>query len=175
MSTVEQIAEQLNKLTLLEAAQLSKLLQETWGDLLNRGHRSLLLEYPPTSLGGVLAGLLQDVHELALWRREHTDELHQNPLDRADQLGAQLLPRREVGERPELRRRQHLALHVPRLDRERLMSLRERVERFGEGDRVLLREDHARGAREMRTELLEPGGLDRQPREAGLDDLVLRR
>ena len=31
MSTVEQIAEQLNKLTLLEAAQLSKLLQEKWG------------------------------------------------------------------------------------------------------------------------------------------------
>src|SRR5213080_4407060 len=31
MSTVEQIAEQLNKLTLLEAAQLSKLLQEQWG------------------------------------------------------------------------------------------------------------------------------------------------
>jgi large subunit ribosomal protein L7/L12 len=31
MSTVEQIAEQLNKLSLLEAAQLSKLLQETWG------------------------------------------------------------------------------------------------------------------------------------------------
>jgi large subunit ribosomal protein L7/L12 len=31
MSTVEQIAEQLNKLTLLEAAQLSKLLQERWG------------------------------------------------------------------------------------------------------------------------------------------------
>src|SRR2546427_6433012 len=31
MSTVEQIAEQLNKLTLLEAAQLSKMLQEQWG------------------------------------------------------------------------------------------------------------------------------------------------
>ena len=31
MSTVEQIAEQLDKLTLLEAAQLSKLLQEKWG------------------------------------------------------------------------------------------------------------------------------------------------
>jgi large subunit ribosomal protein L7/L12 len=31
MSTVEQIAEQLNKLSLLEAAQLSKLLQEKWG------------------------------------------------------------------------------------------------------------------------------------------------
>ncbi len=31
MSTVEQIAEQLNKLTLLEAAQLSKLLQDQWG------------------------------------------------------------------------------------------------------------------------------------------------
>src|SRR5947208_10959594 len=31
MSTVEQIAEQLNKLTLLEAAQLSKMLQEKWG------------------------------------------------------------------------------------------------------------------------------------------------
>src|SRR2546422_754907 len=30
MSTVEQIAEQLDKLTLLEAAQLSKLLQEKW-------------------------------------------------------------------------------------------------------------------------------------------------
>ncbi len=31
MSTVDQIAEQLDKLTLLEAAQLSKLLQEKWG------------------------------------------------------------------------------------------------------------------------------------------------
>jgi large subunit ribosomal protein L7/L12 len=31
MSNVEQIAEELNKLTLLEAAQLSKLLQERWG------------------------------------------------------------------------------------------------------------------------------------------------
>src|SRR5947208_7938604 len=31
MSTVEQIAEQLNKLSLLEAAQLSKRLQEMWG------------------------------------------------------------------------------------------------------------------------------------------------
>ena len=31
METVEQIAEQLDKLTLLEAAQLSKLLQEKWG------------------------------------------------------------------------------------------------------------------------------------------------
>jgi len=31
MATVEQIAEQLGKLTLLEAAQLSKLLQEQWG------------------------------------------------------------------------------------------------------------------------------------------------
>ena len=31
MSTVEQIAEQLDKLTLLEAAQLSTLLQEKWG------------------------------------------------------------------------------------------------------------------------------------------------
>ena len=31
MATVEQIAEQLDTLTLLEAAQLSKLLQEKWG------------------------------------------------------------------------------------------------------------------------------------------------
>ena len=31
MATVEEIAEQLNKLTLLEASQLSKLLQERWG------------------------------------------------------------------------------------------------------------------------------------------------
>jgi large subunit ribosomal protein L7/L12 len=31
MATVEQIAAQLDKLTLLEAAQLSKLLQEKWG------------------------------------------------------------------------------------------------------------------------------------------------
>ena len=31
MAIVEQIAEQLGKLTLLEAAQLSKLLQEQWG------------------------------------------------------------------------------------------------------------------------------------------------
>src|SRR3989449_10223917 len=31
MATVEQIADQLDKLSLLEAAQLSKLLQEKWG------------------------------------------------------------------------------------------------------------------------------------------------
>jgi large subunit ribosomal protein L7/L12 len=31
MASVEQIAEELDKLTLLEAAQLSKLLQEKWG------------------------------------------------------------------------------------------------------------------------------------------------
>ena len=31
MATVEEIAEQLDKLSLLEAAQLSKLLQEKWG------------------------------------------------------------------------------------------------------------------------------------------------
>jgi large subunit ribosomal protein L7/L12 len=31
MATVEQIAEQLDKLSLLEASQLSKLLQEKWG------------------------------------------------------------------------------------------------------------------------------------------------
>src|SRR2546426_7857679 len=31
MATVEQIAEELNNLTLLEAAQLSKMLQEKWG------------------------------------------------------------------------------------------------------------------------------------------------
>ena len=31
MANVEQIAEELNKLTLLEAAELSKLLQEMWG------------------------------------------------------------------------------------------------------------------------------------------------
>lgn len=31
MATVEEIAEQLDKLTLREAAQLSKLLQEKWG------------------------------------------------------------------------------------------------------------------------------------------------
>ncbi|HET7340966.1 MAG TPA: 50S ribosomal protein L7/L12, partial [Methylomirabilota bacterium] len=31
MANVEEIAEQLDKLSLLEAAQLSKLLQEKWG------------------------------------------------------------------------------------------------------------------------------------------------
>jgi large subunit ribosomal protein L7/L12 len=31
MANVEQIAEELDKLTLLEAAQLSKMLQEKWG------------------------------------------------------------------------------------------------------------------------------------------------
>ena len=31
MTKVEQVAEQLDQLTLLEAAQLSKLLQEKWG------------------------------------------------------------------------------------------------------------------------------------------------
>src|SRR5438552_758771 len=65
------LLEHLGELGGLEQRQLVELL----GDLLNRRHRSLLLEYRPPSLGGVLAALLQDVHEFALWRREHADEL----------------------------------------------------------------------------------------------------
>src|SRR2546429_580981 len=87
----------------------------------------------------------------------------------------QLLRGGETGDRLELRRRRHLALDVPRLDRERLVRLRERLERLGDGDRVLFREHHPRGAREVRPQLLEPGRLDRQPRQTVLDDLVLRR
>ena len=46
MATVEQIAEQLDKLTLLEAAQLSKLLQEKWG----------VSAAAPVAVGGVPGG-----------------------------------------------------------------------------------------------------------------------
>src|SRR5205814_3740053 len=71
------------------------------------------------------APLLQDVHEVALRRREHADEPREDPLDHAHELTAELLPRRQVGERPELRRRQHLPLDVARLDRQRLVGLGE--------------------------------------------------
>ena len=39
MANVEQIAEELNKLTLLEASQLSKLLHEKWGGSAAAGWR----------------------------------------------------------------------------------------------------------------------------------------
>src|SRR5204863_6919991 len=45
------------------------------------------------------ASLLQDVHELALRRREHADEPRKDPLDHAHELTTELLPRRQVGER----------------------------------------------------------------------------
>ena len=53
MATVEQIAEQLDKLTLLEAAQLSKLLQERWGV---SAAAPMAVAAVPGAAGGAAAG-----------------------------------------------------------------------------------------------------------------------
>ena len=53
MATVEQIAEQLDKLTLLEAAQLSKLLQEKWGV---SAAAPMAVAAVPGAAGGAAAG-----------------------------------------------------------------------------------------------------------------------
>src|SRR5215510_14549605 len=53
MATVEQIAEQLDKLTLLEAAQLSKLLQEKWGV---SAAAPMAVAAAPGAAGGAAAG-----------------------------------------------------------------------------------------------------------------------
>src|SRR5262245_22563210 len=103
-------------------------------------------------VGGRGAALLQDVGELALRRRQHADQLGQDALDRADQLRADRFPRRQVGERLEPGRREHLSLDVPGLHRERLVGPGERVQGLGDGDRILFRDDHARRALEVRLE-----------------------
>ncbi len=53
MATVEQIAEQLDKLSLLEAAQLSKLLQEKWGV---SAAAPMAVAAVPGAAGGAAAG-----------------------------------------------------------------------------------------------------------------------
>ena len=53
MATVEQIAEQLDKLTLLVAAQLSKLLQEKWGV---SAAAPMAVAAVPGAAGGAAAG-----------------------------------------------------------------------------------------------------------------------
>jgi large subunit ribosomal protein L7/L12 len=53
MAMVEQIAEQLDKLTLLEAAQLSKLLQEKWGV---SAAAPMAVAAVPGAAGGAAAG-----------------------------------------------------------------------------------------------------------------------
>ena len=53
MPTVEEIAEQLDKLTLLEAAQLSKLLQEKWGV---SAAAPVAMAAMPGAAGGAAAG-----------------------------------------------------------------------------------------------------------------------
>jgi large subunit ribosomal protein L7/L12 len=53
MATVEQIAEELDKLTLLEAAQLSKLLQEKWGV---SAAAPMAVAAVPGAAGGAAAG-----------------------------------------------------------------------------------------------------------------------
>jgi len=53
MATVEEIAEQLDKLTLLEAAQLSKLLQEKWGV---SAAAPMAVAAVPGAAGGAAAG-----------------------------------------------------------------------------------------------------------------------
>src|SRR5438105_2959103 len=121
----------------------------------------------------VLAALSQYVDELALRRLDQPDQLSQRPLDRADDLRAQRLSRRQVGQRLEPGGLQHLALDEARLDHQRLVGARERVQGLGDGDRVLLRDDHPRRTLEQ---LVHAREVLRQ-RELGqpvLHDLVLR-
>jgi len=57
MATVEQIAEQLGKLTLLEAAQLSKVLQEQWGV---SAAAPVAVAAIPGAAGGAVAGAVAE-------------------------------------------------------------------------------------------------------------------
>src|SRR5207237_2733413 len=73
------------------------------------------VETPPSCRRGlfrVLAALRQDVHELALRRLQQADQLGQRALNGADDLRAQRFLRRQVGERLQPGRLQHLALDV---------------------------------------------------------------
>ena len=59
MANVEEIAEQLDKLTLLEAAQLSKLLQERWGV----SAAAPVAVAPPGAAGGATAPVAEEKTE----------------------------------------------------------------------------------------------------------------
>jgi large subunit ribosomal protein L7/L12 len=61
MATVEEIAEQLNKLTLLEASQLSKLLQEKWG--VSAAAPMAVAAMPGAAGGGVAAAAVEEKTE----------------------------------------------------------------------------------------------------------------
>src|SRR5438270_9705160 len=77
------------------------------------------VETPPSCGRGlfrVLAALRQHVYELALRRLQKADQLRQRALDGADDLRAQRLLRRQVGERLEPGGMQQLALAVAGLD-----------------------------------------------------------
>src|SRR5262245_51619158 len=121
------------------------------------------------------AALLQDVRELAMRRRDEPHQACQAALDRADELRPERLPRRQVGEGLELGGGQHLPLDIACLDRKGLVGPREGVQRLGDRDRIVLREDDRRRALEVCAEPFERGRLDREPRQPVLDHLVLRR
>jgi large subunit ribosomal protein L7/L12 len=61
MATVEEIAEQLNKLTLLEASQLSKLLQEKWG--VSAAAPTAVAAMPGAAGGGAAAAAVEEKTE----------------------------------------------------------------------------------------------------------------
>jgi large subunit ribosomal protein L7/L12 len=61
MATVEEIAEQLNKLTLLEASQLSKLLQEKWG--VSAAAPMAVAAMPGAAGGGAAAAAVEEKTE----------------------------------------------------------------------------------------------------------------
>src|ERR1700757_3508621 len=61
MATVVQIAEQLNKLTLLEASQLSKLLQEKWG--VSAAAPMAVAAMPGAAGGGAAAAAVEEKTE----------------------------------------------------------------------------------------------------------------
>src|SRR5262245_52072605 len=119
-----------------------------------------------------LAALTEHVHELALRRLQQPDELGHRTLQRADDLRANRFLRRQVGEGLEPGGLQHLALHVPSLDDERLVRPRERVQRLGHGNGIVLRNHHPRRALEQALHAREALG-QRELREPVLDDLVL--
>ena len=61
MATVEEIAEQLNKLSLLEASQLSKLLQEKWG--VSAAAPMAVAAMPGAAGGGAAAAAVEEKTE----------------------------------------------------------------------------------------------------------------
>src|SRR3972149_1581219 len=136
------------------------------------GHSSLGLR---SLLSSALSALLQDVDRLAWRRRQQAHQLSQGGLDGAHQLGPQRLPRRNVGEGPDVSRPQELPLQVAELDLGQGVRLDESLKSLGQGDGILLGDHEPRRTLQVRPEPVQRGPPERPPGPPGLAPLVLRR